>query len=935
MKGFKILFAACLGLLAFRATGATYADDAARAASRRDAISPVNQQQNTSARSRQKTVIPSTQQKTNVGTRTGAGRTGGANSSVREKTISSQSARTTTSGRTSQTRGTSSREGIVRTTTERASGDTKNVSRTIRKNSGSTTRTRQSVPGTLTRGNVHTKKSPAISGRNATSKPSTRISRTATNVTESGALMANYSRCRTVFNQCMDEFCANKDSQLKRCACSSRVNEFNGIKKQLAKVEDKMLDFNQRLLAVNMDAEDVKAMITASEGEDAFYDTKDTTKSKKMLDDIAKKLNKTFNSKEDSIGMGAISLSLNEDMAFDNIDSFGGITTTTKTGTALYRDALPICQEMALEVCSEEELNLAESGYQMQIEQDCTTIQKSYQTQVDQARNRVHESSALLDMSRLDIYQKRNSDDILTCKKKMLDMLADVTICGKNMEKCLDMSGKYIDPTTGEVFLTNDLANLSNLIVRPGDNQKWSNIPENKPFITFLNSKKTLLEPATENCQVIAGSIWSDFLEDALAKIKLAQEAKLEQVRQACTSINSQCINEATESINNFDARALSVFGVSADYTVNSMCSNVRTSCSNLLSDTDWGTGVSNLVSTKTFETILSSCTQVGKNCIIESCRSMSSNFGLCEDIQLSPNRHSILQMISCWDQVLTCVSSAGKQETQAIMDMMGISDFYGMLYAPGAQHYDICQADCNGDSETCAECRIAERIWGNCEKNPSSANEQNNKIVVPIGDTETLMSWFAENTKTAGNASNCSISRCVGNIAIDLNGQSVCVVNENDITSGDNLYCPAPHVQIQVTSALNNCCESGHVLGDVNRACCDETVDNGDGLCLPTDVSTHSVLLDSGNYKLVCLGTTSGDDTTSNFPNGQTVMCNGTIIKISDDNKYTLPTSSDASGHYYTPRMYYYQNQERQTKTDYDGTDTDVTSWFIGYQQQ
>ena len=84
-----------------------------------------------------------------------------------------------------------------------------------------------------------------------------------------------------MYYECMDEFCATKDTHLRRCACSSRVNEFNSIKKQMSKVEDKMLDFNQKLLMVNMDAEDVNAITNATEGEDAFYATKDKTKLRK------------------------------------------------------------------------------------------------------------------------------------------------------------------------------------------------------------------------------------------------------------------------------------------------------------------------------------------------------------------------------------------------------------------------------------------------------------------------------------------------------------------------------------------------------------------------------------------------------------------------------------------------------------------------------
>ena len=118
----------------------------------------------------------------------------------------------------------------------------------------------------------------------------------------------------------MDEFCANKDSQLKRCACSARIHEFDNTKKNLTDIEDKLLDFSQRLLTVSMEKEDAAALYTPTEGELAF-NTPDKSKSKKMLDEIAKKLNNSFDSNEFDQSMNAISLSLNIDSAFDTVDS--------------------------------------------------------------------------------------------------------------------------------------------------------------------------------------------------------------------------------------------------------------------------------------------------------------------------------------------------------------------------------------------------------------------------------------------------------------------------------------------------------------------------------------------------------------------------------------------------------------------------------------
>ena len=169
----------------------------------------------------------------------------------------------------------------------------------------------------------------------------------------------------------MDEFCANKDSQLRRCACSARVSEFDGIQDQLDQIEDKLLDFNQRLLTVNMDKEDALAISQATEGEIAFLQ-EDTSASKELLDEISEKLNTTFDTSSFDANLAPISLSLNREAAFDTVDSLAGASTTSLTGTSLYSAALPVCREMAMEVCTADELDIVESGYQMAIEQQRT-----------------------------------------------------------------------------------------------------------------------------------------------------------------------------------------------------------------------------------------------------------------------------------------------------------------------------------------------------------------------------------------------------------------------------------------------------------------------------------------------------------------------------------------------------------------------------------
>lgn len=988
MKGIKRILFTFLAPLYITGALADDAADIARAAARRTTTAPTT---TATTATRQKTTAPAgatISRATNAAAITARERTGAT--SPRGGTVVSSTARTNTTGVTNanvSARNASTVQSRTRSTTTTGTTATRNArpTATASRAAITTSAARTGTTATQSRATPSTIRTNVTQSRAATP---TRA-RAATSATT--AVTGNYKKCREIYYDCMDEFCANKDTQLKRCACSSRINEFDGIKKQLASVDDKMLDFNQRLLTVNMDKEDAKAMFNATEGEKAFNNQKDMSESKKILDEIASKLNTKFDSSNFDQNLSALSWSLNADSAFDTVDSMMGASTTTKSGTGLYSAALPICREMAMEVCTEDEFAIAQSGYQMAIEQDCNTVVKSFETQTDQALEKIREGAALLDMSRLDIYQKRNSDDILTCKKKMLDMLSDASVCGKDLGRCLDISGRYIDPSTGEAFLTTDLSNMNNLITRPSSTQTWTTVPGNEKFVTFLNGKKTLLSAAMDNCQDISDYVWDEFLEDALAQIKLAQESKLEDVRQSCTTLTAQCMSDTLESLADFDARALSTFGVTADKTAKAMCADVQTACSALLDSiggTEWKTGMTQIVNSATYDTIIKTCREVGRSCIIQACKSTSGNFGLCENPQTSVNRKSIINRDACWAEVQKCVENAGDESIKQIMTNRSDIDetsgaFYKYVYdskyritnneitvntdsstpqtradtnsyTPCSQLsiddandanciYDICAIQCgytyNADKGTtsydklseidCIKCRLAEKIWGNCEVSENTLllnDKYHNRIKIPNNpDNATLLSWFAQNTGTDKMNNSCQNTACGNGFIPQLNTttNSYSCISTKNIVNGK--VCPnPPYERVTIYNDLLNCCsDASNARGTIinEKICCltnntrkvrglditakEDYFGNGNyvsgpDLCLPKGQgqnNTHLVVAyeTKENHHesifhrvyLVCLGNLKEDFET----NGKKyVMCDGDFIIYTNQGQYYTP---------------------------------------------
>ena len=942
MKGLKLFLIVCLAPLIFHDAIANDSDNGVRATARRATQTsqgtgrqtatntPKTKSRTTASSSSSRNNIVSTRERTSVGrTSVDAGRT------KQTATKKPTAARTTTATSQRVTPTSTTRTAIRNTRDTNISRATQNLRTSTATNSNK-------------------------SGKISTSRyaGSATVARNTTKNTSQDALRQeiiskDYKKCREVYYDCMDEFCANKDNQLKRCACSSRINEFDKTKQSLAETEDKLLDFSQRLLTINLDKEDATAISQATDGENAYYNSKDTSASKKILNEIASKLNTSFSTSNFNSNLSSLSWSLNEDAAFDNVDSLAGASTTLKTGSALYTAALPVCREMANEICSNEELSMVESGYQMAIEQDCNIVRKSYESQTDSAREKIREGAALLDMSRLDNYQTRNSDDILTCKNKMLTMLTDSAICGTDLGQCLDMTGRYIDPTTGEAFLTVDLAGLNDLITRPIENKTWTNMPGNEKFVSFLNSKKEFLEPAMKNCENIADYVWDSFVEDALSQIKLAQERKLETIRQSCTTLTAQCLTDATKTIQDFDARALSIFGISADKTVNTMCNDIKSACVTLLNQggsSDWESGITQISVTKTDETIITTCREVGRNCIIQACKSLSGNFGLCEDIETSINRKNILNRTACWNEVVECVASAGTDKTKQIMtdvygktDVTGTSgDFYNTVYkyptrtlersnssnctimsmsTTGSNQqciYDICSNCGTHGQPDCYTCRLAERIWGNCEFPETTFLKQesdHNQILIPADDSSsTLLSWFAVNTGTETANNSCQDNTCGPGYFAQKQGNTI-ICTSTDNMDNANQMCPLEH-QIFINYAIKNCCGSNTDPGftefvtDSFGNCCQSNSKiniSGTDICIPTESKTPFAMTFStsgtnetidkvsyeanSNYYIICSGTIEAE------PNKITCT-DGTWILVANG-LYTTPISDDISNYY------------------------------------
>ena len=247
----------------------------------------------------------------------------------------------------------------------------------------------------------------------------------------------------------------------------------------------------------------------------------------------------------------------------------------------------------------------------------------------------------------------------------------------------------------------------------------------------------------------------------------------------------------------------------------------------------------------------------------------------------------------------------------------------------------------------------MAERIWGNCEA-PSatilaaleSEQQYHNKIRTKgnFGNSvDTLLAWFAENTGTADTSDSCrdtscrpgfilANNQCLSAGQFDSTGE-LCTSNEKIIVTTNG------------TNKLTNCC-TGKLLND--KCCLGDDTDvtlpatyfgtkPENELCAQTNLS---LVVNYGNGQIYCKGTidwTNGTNTTENYPNGQTVTCDGTLIQIDDANHYTSP--SGAVWSYYKTQdkitCYYDTITQKWTTCDKktDVCEQNPTNWLISYE--
>ncbi len=364
---------------------------------------------------------------------------------------------------------------------------------------------------------------------------------------------AEYEQCKSAFFTCMDQFCQLKNDSFRRCSCSDRVFEFQEISDTYQKASEKLTEFSEDLDVVGMTREQAAAMKTASEGEDAM--TEDKSASKQLLQAIMN----SIKGGDASVGgkykdLNSIMISADMSNAFGMDDS--GQIIASYNGSTLYKAVYPKCRNAVKEDCNNVSLQRAVNAYLMAIEQDCNSVESALSTQQKSLKASTHQSSAMLDLARVENRRKHNADDVATCLANVESSIQSEEVCGAGYHKCLD-NGQFIDVTTGAPLTgVADFYKLGELLTFKEDadikDKKLSTLQSNRSFVqSFENKTKKFAADALDKCSEDADYVWQQYLDRALLDIYYAQQSKVKEIKQSCLTLVAKCYDNQSVSIAN------------------------------------------------------------------------------------------------------------------------------------------------------------------------------------------------------------------------------------------------------------------------------------------------------------------------------------------------------------------------------------------------
>lgn len=422
---------------------------------------------------------------------------------------------------------------------------------------------------------------------------STRVATTALTASDSNTFGTGYNACRDTYFTCMDQFCSKQDETYRRCVCSSRLDGIKAKERSLSQTQQQLQDFKDlNIDSITKTGNEVKAMLTDTTGESKADSKTDTSKSAEQLNGISAVLNKT---KSKSLStQGKLDIAGDINAIWSTTDLAAGADIMNLTGEKLYNAVHSQCLEVAANSCdSKSNLNMVVSAYGMYIENDCTNLSNALAKQTTTAASTVIETEQEMNKARLNNYDAHNSTSINNCIAQVRKDITADSACGKDYVHCLDITGKYLNSSTGEPIYSSDFYQLELQTSLSGD--VLSN-QTNRLLVNELNNKKESAKKGLSTCSDLSDEVWDEFMRQAVSEIYQGQQSRIRQVKKECIDVVNNCYDTQSKSLKDFsNVKEQLLLGARLELS-EEMCKEKLDACSNLYGGGD--SGLTELVTT-------------------------------------------------------------------------------------------------------------------------------------------------------------------------------------------------------------------------------------------------------------------------------------------------------------------------------------------------
>ena len=428
--------------------------------------------------------------------------------------------------------------------------------------------------------------------------------------------------CQEQYNDCMDQFCAVIDSNQKRCSCSSNLSKYAKVEKAVKDANSELNEVAQNIRYVGLSADEISAIMSATEAEEAMAGKTDTTENRTLLAQIEKMIKDPTTTSSssfstDSFGLLDIDLDFSStelddlftlDFLNNNNSAFSNLR-----GADLYNAAKKRCNTI-INQCKEVGATAQQitGNYDLAIDKDCIAYEQGLTKMNETLVSNVRSATRMLQKARLAVMQNQNTYDARGCISALETCMTDDMVCGEDYKKCIDPTKKFVDENGNvvlgknvnyiQMFMSNYnnagvdrtfLSSAYSTVINDTNCAESNN--DGRCVVKYLLTKigtaqkatdEGLCRPVLDKCRAYTydtrgnynayNDIVVNYIQRAMVNIKAAQYQIVADYASTCLSDIATCYNNQVSQLTSWSATA----AASSVYNImRGACRNVALTC--------------------------------------------------------------------------------------------------------------------------------------------------------------------------------------------------------------------------------------------------------------------------------------------------------------------------------------------------------------------